>query len=68
VAGQRYAPDAVANRTYYEPTRHGVEERVAERAERIRAVLGKGQSRGQAESPSKGHAGSSSEGRSKEEE
>lgn len=41
VVGQRYAPDAVANRTYYEPTRHGLEERVAERAERIRAILGK---------------------------
>jgi putative ATPase len=61
VVGQRYAPDAVANRTYYEPTRHGLEERVAERAERIRTILGKGQ----AESLGKGQA--ESESRSKDE-
>jgi putative ATPase len=41
VVTQRYAPDAVARRTYYEPTRHGLEARIAERAERIRAILGK---------------------------
>jgi len=41
VVAQRYAPDQVADRTYYEPTRHGLEERVAERVERIRAILGK---------------------------
>jgi putative ATPase len=41
VVTQRYAPDAVARRTYYEPTRHGMEARIAERAERIRAILGK---------------------------
>jgi putative ATPase len=41
VVTQRYAPDAVAQRTYYEPTRHGMEARIAERAERIRAILGK---------------------------
>ena len=40
VVAQRYAPDAVADRVYYEPTRHGLEERVADRAERIRAILG----------------------------
>ena len=39
VIAQRYAPDAVADRVYYEPTRHGLEERVADRAERIRAIL-----------------------------
>jgi putative ATPase len=39
VIAQRYAPDAVADRVYYEPTRHGLEERVAERAERIHAIL-----------------------------
>ncbi len=39
VVAQRYAPDPVADRTYYQPTRHGLEERVAERAERIRAIL-----------------------------
>ena len=39
IAAQRYAPDAVAGRTYYEPTTHGMEARFSERAERIRAVL-----------------------------
>jgi putative ATPase len=39
VVAQRYAPDSVADRVYYEPTRHGMEERVAERADRIRAIL-----------------------------
>jgi putative ATPase len=39
IAAQRYAPDAVAGRTYYEPTKHGMEARFSERAERIRAVL-----------------------------
>jgi putative ATPase len=39
VVKQRYAPDQVADRVYYEPTRHGMEERVTERAERIRAIL-----------------------------
>ncbi|HZR47927.1 MAG TPA: replication-associated recombination protein A [Streptosporangiaceae bacterium] len=39
VIAQRYAPDAVADRVYYEPTRHGLEERVADRAERVRAIL-----------------------------
>ncbi len=39
IVPQRYAPDMVADRTYYEPTRHGAEARYAERAERIRAVL-----------------------------
>jgi putative ATPase len=39
IVPQRYAPDSVADRRYYEPSRHGLEARVAERAERIRAVL-----------------------------
>ena len=30
VAAQQYAPDAVANRTYYRPTRHGAEARYAD--------------------------------------
>jgi hypothetical protein len=30
----------VAGRRYYEPSRHGLEARVTERAERIRAILG----------------------------
>jgi len=43
VAGQQYAPDVIANRVYYEPTRHGLEERVADRAARIKIILGKDQ-------------------------
>jgi putative ATPase len=39
VAEQQYAPDVVADRTYYHPTTRGAEARVAERAQRIRAVL-----------------------------
>ncbi|MGH3151852.1 MAG: replication-associated recombination protein A, partial [Streptosporangiaceae bacterium] len=41
IVAQRYAPDSVANRTYYEPSGHGLEARVAERAGRIRAILRK---------------------------
>jgi putative ATPase len=39
VVAQRYAPDPVADRIYYEPSGHGQEARVAERAGRIRAIL-----------------------------
>ena len=39
---QQYAPDSLAGRTYYEPSRHGAEARYAERSERIRAILGRG--------------------------
>jgi putative ATPase len=39
VVAQQYAPDPVAGREYYRPTAHGAEEQVAERVERIRAVL-----------------------------
>jgi putative ATPase len=39
VVAQQYAPDALAGRRYYEPTRHGAEARYAERSERIRAIL-----------------------------
>ena len=39
VVHQQYAPDDVRGRRYYEPTARGGEARVAERAERIRAVL-----------------------------
>jgi putative ATPase len=41
VVRQQYAPDSIAARSYYEPTRHGTEARYAERAERIRQILGK---------------------------
>jgi putative ATPase len=40
VVAQAYAPEAVAGRRYYEPSRHGAEARYAERSERIRAILG----------------------------
>ena len=39
VVTQRYAPDSVADRVYYEPSAHGMEARYAERAGRIRAIL-----------------------------
>jgi putative ATPase len=39
VAAQRYAPDAVADRTYYQPTNHGAEADYAERLLRIKAIL-----------------------------
>jgi putative ATPase len=39
VAAQRYAPDEIAGRRYYQPSRHGAEARYADRAERIRAIL-----------------------------
>ena len=39
VAPQRYAPDAVADRTYYAPTNHGAEADYAERLQRIKAIL-----------------------------
>jgi putative ATPase len=42
VVAQAYAPDAVAGRRYYEPSRHGAEARYAERSERIRSILGRG--------------------------
>lgn len=43
VLAQQYAPDSVRDRIYYHPTAHGAEGRVAERLEKIRAILrGKG--------------------------
>jgi putative ATPase len=39
VVTQQYAPDELAGRRYYEPTRHGAEARYAERSEKIRAIL-----------------------------
>jgi putative ATPase len=41
VVAQQYAPDSLAGRRYYQPSRHGAEARYAERAERIRAILDK---------------------------
>ncbi|MBV9382084.1 MAG: replication-associated recombination protein A [Streptosporangiaceae bacterium] len=39
VVAQRYAPEPVGGRTYYEPSGHGLEARFSERAARIRAIL-----------------------------
>jgi putative ATPase len=39
VAAQQYAPDAIHGKRYYNPSRHGVEERYADRVEKIRALL-----------------------------
>jgi len=41
VVAQQYAPDGLAGREYYQPTRHGAEARYADRAERIRTILGR---------------------------
>ena len=39
VVAQQYAPDSIAGRHYYQPSRHGTEARYAERAERIQEIL-----------------------------
>jgi putative ATPase len=39
VLAQAYAPDTIAGRRYYQPSRHGAEARYAERSERVRAIL-----------------------------
>ena len=39
VAPQQYAPDAVLDRTYYRPTRHGAEARLADLWERLRTLI-----------------------------
>jgi putative ATPase len=41
IVRQDYAPEGLAGRRYYQPTQHGTEARYAERAEKIRAALGK---------------------------
>jgi putative ATPase len=39
VVRQQYAPDVVADRSYYRPTNHGFEAEYAERLDRIKAIL-----------------------------
>jgi len=39
VVSQQYAPDSVLGRTYYRPTQHGAESRLAELWERLRTLL-----------------------------
>ena len=53
IVAQRYAPDPVADRIYYEPSGHGQEARVAERAGRIRAILRKPSNASNPSRPSK---------------
>jgi putative ATPase len=47
VVAQSYAPDALAGREYYQPTRHGAEARYADRAELIRAILARAREAGE---------------------
>ncbi|WP_100444957.1 replication-associated recombination protein A [Glycomyces xiaoerkulensis] len=42
VVPQRYAPDAVADRDYYRPTRHGEEAEIDDRLAKIRRIVRKG--------------------------
>jgi putative ATPase len=51
VVPQAYAPEQVAGRRYYEPSRHGAEARYAERSERIREILGRGDDAGEPGQP-----------------
>src|SRR5580692_2447869 len=39
IAAQRYAPDVINGRAYYEPSSHGMEARFSERARLIREIL-----------------------------
>jgi putative ATPase len=39
VAAQQYAPDSVADRTYYHPTRYGAESRLADLWDKLRTLL-----------------------------
>jgi putative ATPase len=52
IATQQYAPDVVADATYYEPTTHGAEAAVKERWERVRRLV-----RGEQTPPTGGPAG-----------
>jgi putative ATPase len=48
IVAQQYAPDELAGREYYRPSRHGAEARYADRAEKIRAILARAPHPGQA--------------------
>jgi putative ATPase len=58
VVAQQYAPDSLAGRTYYEPSRHGAEARYAERSERIKGILGRAAGPDQQSPPGTGQDGS----------
>ncbi len=42
VVAQQYAPDPIVGRRYYQPTDHGVEERITDVVERLREALDQG--------------------------
>ncbi|MEU6861498.1 replication-associated recombination protein A [Glycomyces sp. NPDC046736] len=46
VVPQRYAPDVVAGRDYYRPTRHGREAEIADRLEKLRRIVRSGREQG----------------------
>jgi putative ATPase len=54
VIPQDYAPEQVAGRTYYDPSRHGAEARYADRSERIKQILGRDADGGQDAGPPPG--------------
>ena len=54
VVPQAYAPAPVADRQYYQPSRHGAESRYADRSERIREILGRSDPSGDGESLAEG--------------
>ena len=39
VVAQQYAPDEIADRTYYAPTRHGAERPLIDRVRKLRAIV-----------------------------
>nr|WP_232013863.1 replication-associated recombination protein A [Glycomyces terrestris] len=45
VVPQRYAPDVVAGRDYYRPTRHGLEAEIGPRLEKLRRIVRSGDAR-----------------------
>ncbi|MQA85425.1 MAG: AAA family ATPase [Streptosporangiales bacterium] len=57
IVAARYAPDAVADREYYLPSRHGAEGRYAEVLDRIREALGKRERRDADHDPSSRETG-----------
>jgi len=64
VVGQRYAPEDIATRRYYQPTDHGAEREVVDRLRWLRTVLQQGdEGRGE---PREGGSGEPREGGSGE--
>jgi len=58
IVQQQYAPDGLAGKQYYLPSTHGAEARIAERSERIRAILtGAAEQDGKPPEPTEGASG-----------